>query len=274
MRVAVLLAAALLLAGCSSPPEAPAPQGLLVEGWAIDSRLAPVPGVRVTAIGVGSNATTDEVGHFEFGIPPGSGDLLVMAEADGFMPQSRTVSAGSGSRIMVNFTLDRLPVQAPYQTVEEFDGILRCGIVAVAGEDPGRPHEHEGVRCSVLVGDDANQWSYPIPQNSTGLVIEAAWDAQSELSRSMYLNVSVEATGEVLGWQEGVSPLRAQPSRFKLDLERSLGNAVLDIRIESGAGTGNHEHGAVGAVVEQEFRLFVTAFYNGPVNPGYSFVGD
>lgn len=270
MRGAVPLAAILLLAGCSSPPEAgPVAQGPHVEGWVVDARFAPVADAQVTAIGLGADARTDGAGRYSFDLPA-SADVLVMVEAEGFITQSRAVSAGSGGRLVVNFTLERVPAAAPYMTVETFDGILRCGIVAVAGEDPSRPHQHRGVRCSEALEDDANVWLYTIPANASGLVIEAAWEAQSMLSQSMVLNASVQATGEVLGFQEGISPLRVQPSRFKLDLERQAGNHVLDIRIESGAGTGNHEHGAVGATVEQPFQLFATAFFNGPVDPGYS----
>lgn len=271
MRQAVLVAALLLLAGCSSEPQdAPAQaSGPLVEGWVVDSRLAPVAGARVAAIGLGANASTDGDGHYAFGVPAGV-EVLVVAEADGFVAQSRAVSAGSGDHLVVNFTLDRVPAAAPYRTVEAFDGILRCGLVLVVGEDPARPHEHQGVRCSNLLEDDANAWLYGVPANASGLVIEAVWEPQSAVSQSMLLNVSVQATGEVLGFQEGISPLRAQPSRFKLDLERQAGNHVLSVRLEAGAGTGNHEHGAAGAVVEQEFRLFATAFYNGPVDPSYS----
>lgn len=267
----VLLALSAALAGCGQAPEATRPTaGPQVEGWIVDERLAPVAGARATAIGLGANGTSDADGHFAFAVPPGA-DVVVLAEADGFIGQTRAVSANSGDILVVNFTLERVPVAEPYRTVESFDGILRCGVVAVAGEDPGQPHEHEGVRCSALLGDDANIWPYEVPANATGLVIEALWEAQSDLSRSMYLNVSVEATGEVLGWQEGESPLRAQPGRSNLDLQRQLGHRVLAIRMESGAGTGNHEHGAVGVVFEQAFRLFVTAFYNGPVDPGYAF---
>jgi hypothetical protein len=272
MRPAVLLAALLglpLLAGCSSPEAPAAPAQPVVEGWVVDARLAPVVGIVVTAVGLGANGTTDGEGHFAFGVPAGV-DVLVVAEGHGFLPQSRSVSAGSGERILVNFTLERAPVADPYLAVESFDGILRCGVVAVVLEDPSRPHTHSGVRCSAVTEDDTNVWAYQVPGNTTGLVIEAVWEAQSDLSRSMLLNVSVQATGEVLGFQEGISPLRAQTSRFKLDLERAAGNDVLDIRVEAGAGTGNHEHGAVGATVEQAFRLFVTSFYNAPVDPGYS----
>jgi hypothetical protein len=259
-----------LLAGCSSPSgTAPPAASPFVEGWVVDERLAPVAGARLTAVGLGANASTDEAGHYSFGVPADV-DVLVVAEAGGFVAQSRSVSAGSGERRFVNFTLERIPLAAPYRTVEAFDGVLRCGLVVVVGEDPARPHEHRGVRCSTVLEDDANTWLYAIPSNASGLVIEAVWEPQSQLSQSMLLNVSVEATGEVLGFQEGMSPLRAQPSRFKLDLERQAGNGVLSIRVEAGAGTGNHEHGAAGAVVEQEFRLFATAFYNGPVDPGYS----
>lgn len=273
MRPAVPLAvllAGLALAGCSGDlPAAAEPTQPLLEGWIVDARVAPVVGARVVAVGLGANGTTDADGHYAFAVPPGV-ELVVLAEMPGFLAQSRSVSAGSGDRVVVNFTLERVPVEAPYTTVEAFDGILRCGVTAVVLEDPSRPHTHSSVKCSVLLEDDANLWMYPIPANTTGVVIEAVWEPQSDLSQSLVLNVTLEATGEVFGFQEGLSPLRAQTSQFKLALARQLGHDALAIRIEAGAGTGNHEHGAAGATVEQAFRLFATAFYNGPVDPGYS----
>jgi hypothetical protein len=272
MRPAVLLTPILvaLLAGCTDGAPGPAQSSLpLLEGWILDVRLAPVVGARVTAVGVDGGSVTDEGGHYAFDVPAGI-QVLVVAEMQGFVAQSRAVSAGSGDHLIVNFTLDRVPAEEPYRTVESFEGILHCGVVVVALEDPSRPHQHTGVRCSMVTDDDQNVWSYTVPPTTTGLVIECVWEPQSDLAQSLLLNVSVQATGEVLGFQEGISPLRAQTSRVKLDLERRAGHDVLDITIESGAGTGNHEHGAVGATAEQTFRLFVTAFYNGPVDPGYS----
>lgn len=275
MRPAVswvaLTVVAMALAGCGQAgPEAEAPPAKpRVEGWVVDARLFPVVGAPVTAVGLGAQNLTDGSGHYAVEVPPGI-DVVVAVAADGFLTQSRSVSAGFGSRAVVNFTLERLPADAPRLTVESFDGILRCGVTAVLLEDPSRPHVHSGVRCSNYLEEDTNVWPYRVAPNATGLVIEAVWEPQTELSQSLILNVTVQASGEVLGFQEGLSPLRAQTSRFKLDLERSLGNDVLDIRIEAGAGTGNHEHGAVGATVEQRFQLFVTAFYNQPVDSGYS----
>ncbi|MEK6975977.1 MAG: hypothetical protein AABY18_06515 [Candidatus Thermoplasmatota archaeon] len=133
--------------------------------------------------------------------------------------------------------------------MSRFQGILRCGVVATTQEDPSRPHEHQGVRCSQALNDTANRWSYAVPNNATGVVVEVDWDAQSEVAQALVLKVTVEATGEGLGFVEGTSMIRLQLSSLKLAQEQQAGHDALSVVLEPGAGTGNHEHGAAGAFV-------------------------
>lgn len=270
MMLVALLAAA--LAGCmggGGPPATSGPTGPTVEGWVVDERIAPVEGAIASLAGLGLEARTDADGHYVLQAPPGV-DLVLVMEAPQFVAQSRAVAALSGAHHVLNFTLVRMPVQDPFDEVQSFQGILRCGLVATTQEDPSRPHEHQGVRCSQALNDTANRWAYTIPAGSTGIVVEAQWDAQSEVSQALVLKVVTEATGEVLGFIEGTSMLRMQLSSVKLAQETQAGHEVLWVTAEPGAGTGNHEHGAIGVFVSQSFTLYATAFFNGPVPPSYS----
>lgn len=269
---ALALVAVLALAGCSGgesqgvPGE---PVGPLVEGWIVDERIVPVVGATVRLAGAGAETMTDDEGHYALQGPVGA-ELVLVVQAEGFLPQSRGVSSAAGARQVLNFTLERVPVAEPYDELEQFQGILRCGVVATTQEDPSRPHEHQGVRCSQLLNDTSNRWAYTVPANTTGVVVEAAWDPQSEVSQAMVMKVATAATGEVLGFIEGTSMLRQQLSSTKLQQELQAGHDVLHISLEPGAGTGNHEHGAAGAFVNQGFTLYATAFFNGPVPPTYT----
>lgn len=272
MRVAVALVLAVALAGCSkggSPAAGPEPVGPTVEGWIVDERIVPVEGAVVRLAGLGQEAVADAEGHYVLQAPPAT-DLVLLVEAPGFRPQTRALSAASGAHQVLNFTLERVPVAQPYDTLEKFDGVLRCGFVVTTQEDPSRPHEHQGVRCSQVLNDTSNRWLYVIPANVSGLVVEVDWDPQSEVSQALVLKIVTQATGEVLGFIEGTPIIRQQLSSAKLQQELQAGHDVLAITLEPGAGTGNHEHGAAGAFVNQGFTVYATAFFNGPVPPDYS----
>lgn len=268
----LLLALVLALAGCAQSP-APAAElvvaGPVVEGWIVDERLVPVAGVAVSLAGLGLATATDAAGHYRLDAPRGA-DLLVVTNAEGFRPQTRSVGAQSGERHLVNFTLERIPDAEPFHVVTTHTGTVRCGVVAIVAEDQSRPHEHQGVRCSQLLNDTSNVWTYTLPTNSTGVVVEVAWTPQSELAQALVLKVVVEGTGDVLAFIEGTSVLRIQLSSVNLAQAAAAGHTALRVSLEPGAGTGNHEHGAAGAFFEQVFDVYATAFFNGPVDPSYS----
>lgn len=270
MRALALLALLPLLAGCSQAPEAP-PEvpGPVVEGFVLDAARAPIVGAAVAVQGQAANATTDDAGHFAFEAPAGV-ELLVTVTAPGFVPSSQIVPAFSGERHVLNFTLVRVAFAEPYRTVEDFNGVVSCGVTAVVGEDPSAPHEHKGVRCDEVLPDGQNVWNYTIPDNTTGLVLEGFWEAQSEVSRALVLKATIPETGEVLAFVESMSPLRVQLSKVALAQNLAAGHPLVSIVVTPGAGTGNHDHGAVGAFAQQPFQLVMTAFFNGPVDPAYT----
>jgi hypothetical protein len=118
--------------------------------------------------------------------------------------------------------------------------------------------------------DDGNLWHYTIPAGAAGLMLEVFWTPASDLSQSLVLKAQVGDTGEIVGFAEGPSPLHVQLSHFRVLQMQEQGHPGLLLTILPGAGTGSHEHGAVGAFVEQPFHLFATAFFNQAVDPNYS----
>lgn len=263
------LGLALLLAGCFQPTAPAAPAAfVVVQGWIVDERLVPIVNASVTWTGTNASTQSRPDGFYRLEGPVGVEGLLVFEQAQ-HAAQARAVSAASGRLHWLNVTLVRLPVLEPYAETQSFQGILRCGVVATTQEDPSRPHEHQGVRCSQTLNDTSNRWEYTIPSDTTGIVVEAFWDAQSPVAQAMVLKI-VSASGEVFGFAESTSPNRLQLSSFKLQQELAAGSDLLVMTLEPGAGTGNHEHGAVGAFVQQSFTVYATAFFHAPVPPTYS----
>lgn len=260
-----------LLAGCSAPPAKPdAPQaGPQVQGWVVDETLRPIADASVVLVGVGVEARTDTDGHYQFEAPSGV-DLLVTVTAPGFLPASQATGAFAGAVHVMNFTLERVPVERPYQVVESFNGFLRCGVVAVVLEDPSKPHEHQGVRCSTVLEDTRNQWQARIPDNVTGIVLEVDWEPGNPTATALVLKAVIDATGEVLAFLEGPPILKVQFSQDKVAQTVRAGFVDYTVQVEAGAGTGGHEHGALGVFHEQAFTLYATSFYNGPADPAYT----
>jgi hypothetical protein len=271
MRGLALLAAVALLAGCSEPPAAApsGPVGPLVEGWVVDARLTPVMGARVFVQGQNLTATTDEEGHYAFQAPPGL-DLLVIVQADGFRSSSQLATAFSGTRHVLNFSLERLPSATPYHLSTEFEGRLTCAFTLVLQEDPDRPHQHTGVSCNNVTPVQTNVWNYTIPANTTGLVLEGFWEPQTPFSEALVIKAEVPDTGQVLAFLESSGPLRVQLSAANVAEAGKDGRTILRVTVTPGAGTGSHEHGAIGLFLEQSFQLVMTAFFNGPVDPTFT----
>ena len=233
----------------------------------MDAALKPIVGASIT--GAGAQTMTDTAGHFSFVAVSGQ-DIVLVATAPGYSASSKALPAFSGASHLVNFTLERLPNEAPYRETQSFTGLLQCAVTAVVMEDQSRPHEHRGVRCSATVNDTRNVWHTSVDPKATGLVIEAAWTPNNAASQGLVMKATVDGSGELLGFLEGPSMLRLQVSQARLLQSIEAGFLDYTVVIDAGAGTGEHEHGAVGVFVEQRFELYATTFYNGPADPSFS----
>lgn len=265
---AFVVALAMLLAGCSQDgPPSRAPPAPQVQGIVVDTTLRPLPGIEVVETGSGARTSTDENGFYVLAVPRLS-EVVLVWQGEGFVAQSRGFGGVAGVA-WANVTLERVPITDPFVVVRSFEGFLRCAAVGTFVEDPSRPHEHEGVRCHALLNDTANTWVLDVGAQAEGLVIEVAWEAQSPLASALVVRV-VAPDGDVFGFQEGQSMLHLQVSAVKLAQALEAGPLALTIALEAGAGTGNHEHGAVGVFVNQRFTVFASEFHNGPAPIGYS----
>ena len=264
----VLFALGLVISGCLHPPtpKATTTAPPVIEGWVVDAGLVPLPGARVALPDAGVETHTDDAGHYQLDTAAGVTSVVVVTNP-GYLPASGAISAYSGAHQVLNFTLQRLPDAKPFHETISFDGFVDCGVTAAVMENQSRPHEHQGVKCSTYLNTSRNVWPSEIPALATGLVVEIVWTQESELSGALVLKVTNDATGDILGFVESTSPLRVQLSQATILQDEAAGKTAITIDVEPGAGTGSHDHGAVGAFANQEFTAYATAFYNGPADP-------
>lgn len=272
--------AALAVAGCASLADADEPVDATptmrrIEGWVLDEAIRPVVNATATAVGANVTARTDDEGHYMLSLPLGQ-QVFITVEADGFIPKSAYLGGG-GTRGVLNFSLVHLPTMEPFTLLTEHEGQLTCAVSAVVGQDdPSKPHEHVALRCYDVIPqefDEGHLWSYVIPAQAQAVVVEMFWDKGTELAAALVLKIQVASTGDVVGFVEGTSPIRIQLAQLVVEQLHGLNNTELLLTVLPGAGTGNHEHGAVGVFFEQPFHIYATAFFHQPAPPTYSVAG-
>lgn len=148
LALAAFTAALVVLSGCAAnqaSPEgssdasaSPGPTSVIptessqstgrVIGQVVDDEFLPVEASRVWFIDHDWEATTGLDGAFAFeGVPTGRYTLL--AEREGFEPDSREVSVGADSESEVRLRLVRdVRANQPYANVVPFSGMLGCGV--------------------------------------------------------------------------------------------------------------------------------------------------
>lgn len=266
---AFLLVMALAMAGCAGGDGRDSASGEVgsVEGWVTDARLIGISGAVVSVAGSNATATTDEDGRFVLPLDP-FGDAVLTARAGGYKSASTAVAGSSGSLRTARIVLERLPLAAPFTTVESYKGFLQCAVVTIA--EGGEPHNWTGFRCSTILEDDRNRWLLPIPADVGGMIFELAWNATNSMSNTLVLRVNVAATGEPLGVAESISIVKVQPALENLRRAAAAGNTQLLVTVDAGAGDTEQEEGSVGVFFEQAFTIYATSFFNQPADPGYS----
>jgi hypothetical protein len=268
--MALLLCVA-ALAGCTqqASQERNEPPGPVIEGWVTNVALVPIAGAAVLVAGSELNTTTTQEGHFRLSVSRGT-SVVVTVTARGYLPASQAIGDGAGAHHVLNFTLQKIPAAAPYDLVEKQEGFLQCAVTAVVLEDQGNPHSHQNVNCSMAVNDTRNIWRNSLATNASGLVFELEWEPNSELAQGLVMKITVDGSDDILGFIEGRSILKIHVSKDKLQEHLAAGRTNYTVTITPGAGTGEHEHGAIGVFVEQAFTIYATSFFNGPVDPTYT----
>ncbi len=264
---AVLVVLAIAVAGCAEEPTASDAEPMpadedpdpihALSGWILTPDIRPIPGATVT-IQSGPIATTDAEGHYTFPEVVRNESLILIVEAPGFETASRTTTVPPEVGIIVNVTMQPVPVKTPTSEVLDTTLFLACGAVASAGGDD------YPVACEAV--DDAHQdtWEFAVRPDTAGVVIEAAWEPSSPGAEFLHMTVETVGFGasdETLAIVEGSSILRAQVSEAAAAKFYSDGGRIR-VTIGPSANVDESEAGTGSAVViQQEVQVFASVFY-------------
>lgn len=279
MKAGGLLLVAMLLAGCSAAPAAPAGLPIdshgralpTVQGTVVDSAIRPLEGVRVRILGTDLATTTDAQGHYELRRPTLKPEAaLVSASKDGFEPRTGQAQVSGHRSATLDFRLDADDDVVPHVDVLEHRGTLRCSAVVrtAAGS--------QGANCADDRGDDAAEipawmWDVIPTPNLAGAVVEVRWEASSPLSQRAHAWLKAPMAGgqggETLAETTGESPLRLE---VPADVARSFGRwTALRLHVELADPDGTLPVG-VGASDDQPYTAYASLFYVDPAPPGYA----
>jgi hypothetical protein len=275
-RASLPIALLVLLAGCGAKTggaagHAPAGQEApLLQGYVFDQAVHPVVNANVTVQGVGvggrnATAATASDGHYAFRALPVEQALVVTVQAAGLKSLSKQVALSAGNSTLLNFTLEAVPSQKPYNEPVGFNGFIACETSATA----------QGQTQTTDCGGTSNKrvWVFNVNPGCKGIVIETQWTPTTP--GAQYLHAKVETVG--LGDQQAVlsevtdgSVLRAIVGQAQCEKYFPQGGTV-QVTWSADANAANQEAGAgTAAVLNQDFRAVATAFFVDPPPPDYS----
>lgn len=270
----LLLLTALALAGCTDdgePQETPDKEQAIEEtfpplhGWVFDQALRPMEGVTVQLLDSNATLVTDGEGYYGFDQVKRNEPLVLVANVDGYEPNSRQVTVPADASVRLNFTMVPVPVKQASSEVLDFNGFIACQATVVASEDV-QQYDCGG-------GQDQDVWTFSSGPDLAGAVIEIAWTAGNPAADSFHAIVETIGLGDfnaILAEGVGTSVLRLQiPQAVAEKYYTAGGQMRLTVSVEPNvdeeeAGTG------AGAAINQEFQAFASLFYVEPPPTTYS----
>ncbi len=273
---AVLVTVLIILAGCAgngddvvdpSDDGSAAPAIPPLSGYVFDAAIAPLAGAKVSIPSLGLDAPTNEDGVYSFSQLPIGEVLVIVVQKDGYKPQSRSLSLDQDVAVLLNFTLDPVPVKVATHNTLTFKGIIGCSALVKASGSNLRQ------TCPGGVAVDERVWEFNVDPDLAGAVIEVVWDAQTPAADQ--LNLTIETVGygqldEILFSQEYGSILRgqisnSQASRFYTD------GGLVRVSIDVGRNTADEEVDIGTAfAAQQSFDIYATLFYVAPPPPAFT----
>ncbi len=274
--------ALLLLAGCSQSAPEGAPEEFALEtdlaatkdtgvirGIVVDGSVVPIVGATITVSGLERSTTSNENGAFGFAdLPPGTYFLQVLQPGYAPAQSSVDVKAGVNDPPIVKVQLQRDASTSPYNSAYQFRGFMKCSLsyIALCGVSP----ESTG---------DKFLATFELNGAPTWLNMESVWDGTQPTGDQMNLNMGRTPAGPATTCctAQGPSPLLVQANETVI-LESGIGvegdliGRMFSWEME-GTGIDDHTGQCVyvvlttycqgpGVALEQEFELFVHAFYH------------
>lgn len=297
MRRSGLAAAVLLLAaglaGCAGDASGPAgggseaPGTVTLEGVVVDDAIRPVEGARIDVDGAPVNATTDADGAFAVpGLQPGA--HVVRAAKAGFADAVAQADLRlGGDNPVVKLVLIADASSLAFAEVQAIDGYVECGTQTFnryfAACGTGNVASFiacaQASVCQGNVTTDRYIVIQAFDRTPTFLVVEVAWEATTDLGRSLSVWLG-SATREQLQfypetpsvWNrtEGPSPLYGTMNSTML-AESGIGEDAWFLGQVFAGDAGQTGPAALGIVAQQRFQMFFTSFYGYTPPPDWRF---
>jgi hypothetical protein len=254
-------------------------------GWVHDGAFSPVPGVLFTVVGADATATSNETGFFGFPVLPRQESLIVIAEHERYVVQSKKILLPVEGSMRLNFTLDPRPEKKGYMEVIDFNGLLSCqavveiheghfGATGGAGRDAGGEEENATVvNCGFLDPNNQDRWEFSVGPELAGAIIEVSWEPDSGFSEHLHLVVETTGFGAedaVLAEVKGPSVLSAQITTQQAQRFYGLGGIVrASLRVDP--NINDQETGiGIAAAYQQAFTIHASLFYVEPPPAHYT----
>lgn len=287
MRAVCLLAAAILLAGCNSPPAKSDPgvealfedtpaaaAGLgLIRGVVVDPALTPISGARVELTSQARETTSDEDGAFVFvDLEPGTYFLSASRPGYGTVQQSTEVRADVPEPPVVKVLLERLPGTEPRVVTLQQEGFIACSIGT-----PATIHS-----CDTSGNDNPNLF-FEVEGTPRWIQTEIAWESTQPSGDWLYVIQGLcTCEGELppfdnrfdeLPDAQSIHVARADPE-FLANVTVGGPDAAQLLVSVSASGPEPEATNGSGLAVNQAFQVFATYFYNFDPLEDWTFTGD
>jgi hypothetical protein len=262
---ALVLAAGLLLAGCSGdPPASGAAEGatgsaLAIAGVVVTTAIVPLEGVALRLEPAGLETVSDSAGNFRFeGLREGSSTL--QASHPGYVTTTLAIDVGGAEPPILKVVMEPDPKVGAFVDAYSYDGFLQESFNAAGarGNSGGGPNFTIGLRAPDLIQ------------------MELVWQSTQALGTWLDVTAIADDGGAVvpdIGRADGQSPLLLTLNSTAIQ-EGKLGpKVVLDIAIFAGQEPVAADRG-VGVVANQSYRLITHMFYGYLPPEGWRFSSD
>lgn len=274
-RLAAVLLAALMLAGCSGGKakddgKAPAAGGAgvlpMLHGYVFDPAVRPLEGVTVKVLDTNSSGATDTEGFFGFDGLPVEQFLVVVATKDGYQPSSKQVTLSPDTPTRLNFTLQPVPVQTPFSETTKQELVIECqaGLVVSA-----QNHTQD---CGTGT-QNIDHWDIAVAPDLAGAVIEVFWEPTTAAASSVGARLETLELGQLnlnLGEVVGESPLRISVPQTTATRYYASGG-LMRLTVYAAPNADETEAG-VGATLlfQQPLTAYSSLFYVAPPDPSFT----